>query len=108
MQNKAPRRSAWVRFRRPLHARCGLHGGSPLDAAAENDAPDTLLALLEAKADPELGDFGGERGGVDGHRWEVSCLAVERRYERIRSLVFAHLQLSIFSCNLCSSIFRLR
>ena len=39
--------------------------------------------------------------GVDGHRWEVSCLAVERRYERIRSLVFAHLQLSIFSCNLC-------
>ena len=29
--------------------------------------------------------------GVDGHRWKVSCLVVERCYERIRSLAFAHL-----------------
>ena len=100
-----------------------MWGGTASHKSPSSDVLEPALALLERclraprnnfdpsdatqAPNPLRWSYGSGDGavitlvGVDGHRWEVSCLAVERRYERIRSLVFAHLQLSIFSCNLC-------
>ena len=99
-----------------------MWGGTASHKSPSPDALEPALALLERclralpnnfdpsdatqASNPLRWSYGSGDGavitlvGVDGHRWEVSCLAVERRYERIRSSV-AHLQLSIFSCNLC-------
>lgn len=48
------------RFPNPLHARVGHTGATPLHAAAENDAMGVVSALLEAGADPALGDDQGD------------------------------------------------
>ncbi|CAE8735661.1 unnamed protein product, partial [Polarella glacialis] len=50
----------WSRFLDPLQAKVGGNGVTPLHAAAEADAPGVVAALLEAKADPSLGDDQGD------------------------------------------------
>ena len=50
----------WSRFLDPLHAKVGAIGSTPLHAAAECDAPAVATALLEAKADPNIGDDHGD------------------------------------------------
>jgi len=50
----------WARFLDPLQAKVGHNGSTPLHTAAENDAAGVVAALLEAKADPSLGDDQGD------------------------------------------------
>lgn len=50
----------WCRFLDPLHAKVGLQGSTPLHTAAENDAPGVTAVLLDAKADPSIGDDQGD------------------------------------------------
>ncbi|CAK9060528.1 unnamed protein product [Durusdinium trenchii] len=50
----------WCRFLDPLQAKVGHHGSTPLHLAAESDAPGVVATLLEAKAEPQLGDDQGD------------------------------------------------
>jgi len=50
----------WSRFLDPLQAKVGHNGSTPLHTAAENDAAGVVAALLDAKADPALGDDQGD------------------------------------------------
>jgi len=50
----------WSRFLDPLHAKCGPTLSTPLHVAVENDAAGVVAVLLEAKADPGLGDEQGD------------------------------------------------
>lgn len=50
----------WSRFLDPLQAKIGMQGSTPLHVAAENDSAGVVAALLEAKADPSLGDDQGD------------------------------------------------
>ena len=66
----------------------GHHGSTPLHLAAESDAPGVVATLLEAKAEPQLGDDQGDTAlhcdpalrwavGVGGEEYWDSDLPVE-------------------------------
>eukprot|EP00927_Polykrikos_kofoidii_P031492 TRINITY_DN27067_c0_g1_i1.p1 TRINITY_DN27067_c0_g1~~TRINITY_DN27067_c0_g1_i1.p1 ORF type:complete len:692 (+),score=124.95 TRINITY_DN27067_c0_g1_i1:73-2076(+) len=50
----------WAHFPDPLHAKVGMNGTTPLHAAAEADAPGVVAALMDARADPSVGDDQGD------------------------------------------------